>query len=207
MLYLLFFLIAIAAIWIATWQAKLREQVERRAELERDIIRSATLCAGRITALDVKTRVPNAIDAIEECLRKLHRQGYCESEVTSDGRHLYIFGAFDDAPQRARALEKVILRIAQIHDGIVRVPAVVLDTELSYLEVRALLDGMAQNGICWPLEEPDAYWFSTPGGGARPASRSLTPHGVVASGDEDGLAGGAEGEQRGTGGRRRLPTS
>jgi hypothetical protein len=176
MTYLLFLLIAVAAIWLAVWQAKLRAQAEHRVELERDVIRAAMLRAGRITAIDVKTRLPNAVDEIEECLRTMHRQGYCESEVTEDGRHVYIFGAFDDAPQRALALEKNILRLAQIQNGVVRVPAVALSTDLSYLEARRVLEEMAAHGICTAAEEPDTFYFV-----GHPGAR---PEGAVPGGEE-----------------------
>lgn len=159
-LLLLFLLILGGVMWYAIQQAQLRGDIERMAELERQIIRMALMRNGRITALDIHTRPPESVEVIEGCLRRLQRDGYCDSELTPEGHHIYIFRSFDDTPVRTKAIEKEILRLAKIFNGVVRPGTVALRTELTYSEARLWLEEMVQQRICQPHPElPDGYLF------------------------------------------------
>jgi hypothetical protein len=131
---------------------------------------------GRITALDVKPRRAVPVEAIEERLRALHRLGHCESSLSDDGHHAYVFKNFDDAPQRAVAIEKRILMLAETHSGNVTARAVALATDLSYAESRRWLEHMVEQQICFRTDVPDHYTFDAPpraGGQQEPAARTL----------------------------------
>lgn len=131
-------------------------------ELERDIIRAAMQRGGRVTALDVRPRQAVSLAEIEDHLRSLHAQGYCHSDITREAYPVYIFPAFDDAPLRALQIEKKIIRLARNNGGVVHVSAVAVETDLSYLDARHVLDEMVAEGICEPSEEADAYRFFPP---------------------------------------------
>ena len=138
---------------------RLAEASEEARELERDIIRAAMHLGGRITALDVRTRLARSVEEIEERLRQLHVRGYCESEMAPSGRVTYVFPAFDEAPVRALQLEKQILRLAKRHGGHLTAGTVTVETDLSYHEARQVLDEMAEDGICERSGEADSYRF------------------------------------------------
>jgi hypothetical protein len=158
---LFFFLtfVAIGALAFAAYQAHLRELIERRAALQRDVIRAAMVHCGRITALDVRPSFKQQVGEIEACLREMHRDGWCTSELTADGKHVYTFDAFDDTHQRLAKLEKHILQLALIHSGRLRVSNVAMTTDLTYVEARRLLDEMVELGICSRSSRHDEYHF------------------------------------------------
>ncbi len=136
-----------------------RRSTEAAAELERAVIRAAMLRGGRITALDVRPPAQFALTDVEAQLRRMHTEGYCENDLTSDGRPIYVFSEYDEAPQRALRLESLILQMARTHQGFVDVSKIAAETELSYLEARRLLDEMTGKGICEPTERADTYRF------------------------------------------------
>jgi hypothetical protein len=72
---------------------------------------------------------------------------------------VYLFREFDEEPQRALRLEAVVLQMARLREGFVDVSKVAAETELSYVEARRMLDGMAEQGICQPTANPDTYRF------------------------------------------------
>ncbi|HQR39368.1 MAG TPA: hypothetical protein PLF26_13325 [Blastocatellia bacterium] len=157
-----------SAVWFRK-QIHLRD--EAAGELERDIIRNAIQHGGRITALDVRSRSAESLEAVEVRLRALHSAGYCESDLDDEGRPIYIFPAFDEAPLRAVRLEKQVLSLARRCEGIVQVSSLTVETDLSYVEARQLLEKMREDGICEPAETPDTFRFFSVR--TRP-SRSLT---------------------------------
>lgn len=161
MVWLVFFIIAFllgVAVYHSFGIARLQAQVDERHQIERDILRAAMQCGGRITAIDVRTRLACSIEDVERHLRMLHAAGYCESELSRDGNHLYIFKAFDDAPMRAQVLEKYILQIAHRHDGVVLVAQVAMETDLNYVQSRELLYEMADDKMCERISD-DAFRF------------------------------------------------
>ena len=143
----------------AFYRSQIREANESAAELERDIIRAAMQCGGRITALEVRSARGRSLADVEEQLRRLHANGYCESDLTHDGRLIYVFPSFDEAPVRALRLESHILQLARARNGLVDVSKIAAETELSYVEARRLLDRMCDEGICEPTEHSDTYRF------------------------------------------------
>lgn len=151
----------------AFYRKRIEEHREANAEIERDIIRAAIQCGGRITALDVRSGRARSIEAVERELRRLHANGYCENDLTADGHTVYVFRAFDEAPQRALRIEAMVLQIARLYRGFVEVSKIAAETELSYVEARRLLDDMSDQGICEPTENPDVYRFF-PSHGRRP---------------------------------------
>ncbi len=157
------------AVWYGVWQAEERQKVERQIELERHVIRAAMTRCGRVTAIEAAFGTSAGIAEIEECLRRLQQSGACDSELTADGQHIYIFRSFDDAPVRARAIEKEILRLAKIQNGDVRISDLVLKTELSTAEAREWLEVMAAQTICQAVPGTEIFrFFSKPEEDARP---------------------------------------
>src|SRR5262245_7206885 len=98
-------LAAVGALQYEARHSALRGHIERTARLERAILRAALYHRGRITAVDVDNRNAGTLAQIEDQLRIMHAQGHCESEFTSDGRHVYCFGSFDDSALRAAAVQ------------------------------------------------------------------------------------------------------
>lgn len=143
----------------AFYRNQIREASASAAELERDVVRAAMQCGGRITALDVRSTHGRSLADVEDQLRRLHAHGYCESDVTSDGQLVYVFPAFDEAPRRALKIESQILQLARSRKGLVDVSKIAADTDLSYVEARELLDRMCEAGICEPTERSDTYRF------------------------------------------------
>jgi hypothetical protein len=143
----------------AFYRNQIREASATASELERDVIRAAMQCGGRITAIDVRETHGRSLADVEEQLRRLHARGYCESDVTNEGQVVYVFPAFDEAPRRALRIESQILQLARARNGLVDVSKIAADTELSYLEARSLLDRMCDAGICEPTERSDTYRF------------------------------------------------
>jgi hypothetical protein len=159
---LILMLIAFAAGAVAATaflQSRLRAVSEASAELERAVVRAAMLRGGRITALDVRPPSALTLADVESQLRRLHADGYCESDLTSDGHPVYIFAEFDEAPQRALRLESEILQMARARHGLVDVSKIASETDLSYVEAREMLDRMAAQGICEPTDSSDTYRF------------------------------------------------
>lgn len=140
-------------------QRKLLDRAEQAALVERAIIRAAVQRGGRITALDVRNAGDAGLDDIEFHFRRMHAQGYCESELTTDGQTLYIFPAYDDAPIRARRLEKQVLQLAKTTGGLVRLSTIATETELTYVDARQMVHHMREAGICEPTDDPDAFRF------------------------------------------------
>jgi hypothetical protein len=143
----------------AFYRNQIREASASAAELERDVVRAAMQCGGRISALDVRSTHGRSLADVEDQLRRLHAHGYCESDVTADGQLVYVFPAFDEAPRRAVRIEGLILQHARARNGLVDVSKIAADTEISYAEARELLDRMCQAGICEPTERSDTYRF------------------------------------------------
>jgi hypothetical protein len=144
----------------ATWfRQSIQLRDEAAGELERDIIRSAIQHGGRITALDVRSRSAPSLEAVEQRLRALHTAGYCESDLDEENRPIYIFPAFDEAPLRAVRLEKQVLSLARRGDGVVDVGGLTVETDLTYVEARHMLEKMREDGICEPADQPDTYRF------------------------------------------------
>lgn len=154
-------LAAIGALRYATRQATLREEAERQATIDRAILRAAMMLRGRVTAIDVETRSVGTLTEIEDRLRVLHARGHCESELSFDGRHVYVFGSFDDTYQRIAAVQKNIFLQAKIHHGYVDLTKAAMSTDLTYQQVRDVLEQMVQDGLCQRADEPATYWFPT----------------------------------------------
>ena len=149
----------VAWLWYSSRDDGRRERFDDVLDLEQDIIRAAMFSGGRVTALGVRSRRRFGVADIEDHLRFLHANGFCESELTADGQHVFVFRAFDDAPMRAMAIEKTIFLLARANHGVVDAGQLVRETELSYLEARRMLEGMAAQRICEPAGEPDVYRF------------------------------------------------
>lgn len=162
---MLYFLIAVLLVlcgWLASVVVSQRERLdaaEQSAQVERAIVRAAVQRGGRITALDVRQAGDAGIAEIEKQLRRLQASGYCESDLTPDGQTIYIFPAFDDAPIRARRLEKQVLQLAKTTGGLVRLSTIATETELTYVDARQMLHSMREAGICEATEDPDAFRF------------------------------------------------
>jgi hypothetical protein len=134
----------------------------RRRELENFILMTALRQGGHVTAVEIAARAPETVEEVETTLRELQRIGVCDSELTGDGRHVYIFRSFDDAPQRARTLEKNILWVAKACRAPVTPGDVALRTELSFDESRLWLDDMARRGLCRVVAPDRCEFFSPP---------------------------------------------
>jgi hypothetical protein len=173
-------LAAAGALHYATRQSALRENAERCARLERAILRAAMLNRGRITAVDVETRNVGTVSEVEDRLRSLFAQGHCDSEITSDGRHVFVFSSYDDSPLRLAAVQKQIFLHAKIHDGYVDLTRTALSTDLTYQQVRAVLEEMTDDGLCCRTDEPATYWFpslaTTQRHALTPARDETAPH-------------------------------
>lgn len=162
---MLVFLVAMLLVicgWLASVVVSQRQrldQAEQSAQVERAIVRAAVQRGGRITALDVRNAGDVGIADIEQQLRRLQASGYCESDLTADGQTMYIFPSFDDAPIRARRLEKQVLQLAKASGGIVRLSTIATDTELTYADARQMVSSMRDEGICEPTDDPDAFRF------------------------------------------------
>lgn len=143
----------------AFYRSRLRELASASAELERAVVRAARQCGGRITALDVPPPNGLALADVEAQLRRMHADGYCESDLTAEGHPVFVFPEFDEAPRRAHKLESEIMQMARVRKGLVDVSKIAAETELSYVEARRLLDRMAEEGICERTENPDTYRF------------------------------------------------
>ena len=141
------------------YRNRIREASESAAELERDIVRAAVQHGGRISAIDVRPSRGRSLADVEVELRRMHAHGYCESELTHDGRPIYVFPAFDEAPQRALRIESLILQVARARNGLVDVSKIAAETELSYADARRVLDMMCEQGICEPTDSSDTYRF------------------------------------------------
>jgi hypothetical protein len=156
---LLALIAAAGAFLVASRQNVLRHRVERDAVLERAILRAAMHNRGRVTAVDVETRGEGTLAEVEDRLRSLYAQGHCESEVTHDGRHVYLFTAYDDSQMRIAAVQKQIFLQAKIHGGFVDLTKTSMLTELTYQQVRDVLEAMVEDGLCRHADEPAVYWF------------------------------------------------
>lgn len=162
---MLIFLIAMLLVicgWLASVVLSQRvrlDHAEQSSQVERAIVRAAVQCGGRITALDVRNAGDVGISEIEAQLRRLMSQGYCESDLTADGQTIYIFPSYDDAPIRARRLEKQVLQLAKSTGGLVRLSTVATETELTYVDARTMMQTMREAGICEATEDPDAFRF------------------------------------------------
>lgn len=162
---MLVFLIAMLLVicgWLASVVMSQRQRLdaaEQSAQVERAIVRAAVQRGGRITALDVRNAGDVGIADIERQLRRLQAQGYCESDLTADGQTIYIFPSFDDAPIRARRLEKQVLQIAKTTGGLVRLSTIATETELTYVDARQMMETMREAGICEATDDPDAFRF------------------------------------------------
>jgi len=152
----------LAAVWAlryATRQASLLAETERQANIDRAILRAAMMLRGRVTAVDVETRNVGTIEEIEDRLRVLHARGHCESELSFDGRHVYLFGSFDDSYLRISAVQKQIFLQAKIHGGYVDLTRTAMATDLTYQQVRDVLEQMVEDGLCVHADAPATYWF------------------------------------------------
>ena len=141
------------------YRNRIQEASEAAADLERDVVRAAFQHGGRITALDVRSSRGRSLAEIEKLLRSMHTDGYCEADLSADGHPIYVFPAFDDAPQRALRIESEILQMARARGGLVDVSKIAAETELSYVEARRLLEQMCEQGICEPTASSDTYRF------------------------------------------------
>jgi hypothetical protein len=162
---MLVFLVAMLLVicgWLASVVISQRQRLdaaEESAQVERAIVRAAVQRGGRITALDVRQAGDVGIAEIEKQLRRLSASGYCESDLTPDGQTFYIFPAFDDAPIRARRLEKQVLQLAKTTGGLVRLSTIATETELTYVDARQMMHSMREAGICEATDDPDAFRF------------------------------------------------
>jgi len=162
MTFVLIALLLILCGWLASVVVSQQQRLnaaEQQAQIERAIVRAAVQRGGRITALDVRNAGDVGIADIEQALRRLMSQGYCESDITADGQTIYIFPSYDDAPERARRLEKQVLQLAKSTGGLVRLSMVATETELTYADARRMLHTMYEAGICESTDDPDAFRF------------------------------------------------
>src|SRR5581483_9123646 len=115
------------ALFYAWTQRVARRESERRNEAEQAILRVALLAA---------------------TLHEMFTANQCLSDVEADGRAVYVFPQFDDAPLRREATEREILRLASIHNGTLSIEQVALATDLTIAEARHFLSDLADRDVC-----------------------------------------------------------
>jgi hypothetical protein len=146
-----------ALVYYAYTERASRLGFERRAEIERFILRQAMYSRGRVSAVEVAARSPFALALVEAKLREMAAENQCLSDLDEQGRAVYVFPQFDDSAERRGALEREILLTARRYGGELSVEELAMETNLTLDESRAWLSAMAARGAC--AEAGERYRF------------------------------------------------
>jgi hypothetical protein len=136
------------ALFYAWTQRVARRESEQRNEAEQAILRVALLGRGHVTAVEVSARSRLPLALVEATLHEMFTANQCLSDLEADGRAVYVFPQFDDAPLRREATEREILRLASLHNGTLSVEQVALATDLTIAQARWFLTDLAERDVC-----------------------------------------------------------
>lgn len=137
-----------ALLYYAYTERQARLGFERRAEVERAILRHAMDARGHVSSVEIAARYSFTVALVESKLHEMVVENRCLSELDEGGRAVYVFPQFDDSAERREAVERDILLTARRFGGVLSVEELAMSTELTLAQSRAWLDALTERGAC-----------------------------------------------------------